>query len=1656
MADIKIYGVLVNDTSEGIVTRSDQVFDKNFGKTQASINEELMDIANSVKDLTITYDDFVTETSKNAVKSSGVFKAIKDVSDHLPFIGSDGYVYVWDPALNDYKRSGTNLTGPAGETGGGIHLIFDAIVLTVDEFGVMSPSSPLRVRAIRQYGQTGLDEFTEGRIRWWYNDIEDEDKPDGESPVDEDGNGVSEVFIDIDPDHHEKVTVRLYLDQAATKLYDQQDVVILKHPTIYKLDLTNENSMVPMEDDEGNVKDEFLETTQAILYYGASQIPFNEIKYSIGENDHDGITTATINEEGIVTLKGWKTAWSNVSIKITAEYKGHIFYATYTIARVSGVAIYRLKPSVTGIKKKKDGTFNVDKLYINIMKVVGSNTGSMTEKVLDLAAEKLSVRYTYNNKVNSNSDIYTIDDIVNEGIPIKDEELPETLDGSLVSEVDVYLVKSGQALEDLDTFIDHETVPLVEDGDDGFNLMLTNENMTIAALADGTQVGQLMNTQGLLYKGIQNLSEKAKWTYKILSGSIKGSPRWHATIPGYLNLAGCEVDKNSDEVEIAVYAQYPSGTGETFQKTCTITKAKQGATGEAGYKSIIFCRTNTVPDTPLNGTTGGTYEKPVPTHDVTSNGESLGIKWHDGIPDGKEKIWSSSRYFSTYSIEGQKATTWTVPTVMSDTENMNIEFTWYDPYIGDPDSDPDFWFDPDKDAEVFQNHTMIYMATQRLENGVPVTHSNADGNETSWTIVRVLGEKGETALRSFVFTRCFDKPATPVGGTIENPIPDPEQGDGTIWYDGIPGGDPLLPVWGSLKTFSSIKHLETDWSEPQIMKDVPNEYDVQYSIKKERPEPPSNDYPSSGADWFDPEDPTATPEIMEQVMWMAQRWYSSDGWSPWDIIKVKGEDGKDGSKAIVRMRGDWRTKEEGGKIEYGEWILSGTSHMDTDNNGNPIEIEEQFQDLVSRKTNEVDQVFKCLKSHKKSDAYDPGYATYEWDEKKQADISTDGMWMRAEKYSFIATDLLYAKELIADVISANRTEIIGEVSGSWEKDYKEGGNSILTKVTTENGKIEFSYWDKSKNDWNLSVDIGYDFKDGCGVLRFYATDGVTPLYNLGPKGLSANSVSSPSVSTTTLNDYIWYTPLIVSCGYFMGRVDAGGNVTYIEKDPFYDSNSGTTITLSLNHDYYYPYMRFNPDLSSTGGQKIYDTYQLLIKKPKAGSFIPQLTLPFSIVDPVNLTNLDYGSSESVEYGGIKFGKGTIGYVCLDPGCNQLSFQKISYSWEKDNNIDYSFGALMPPVRRWTAITPIITDLHEINCNEFTYNSVGDKVQVWYNHQFTAQVPGNAGGEQIFAGRVNKGSDLGSSNYIMVYLNEDFIAYDFLGSLGEDLGSDYFINDLWNNHMAYDFIESGGKVEADLMSQESALSVLTEAIKIFCRLMQRFVGTGVACQITSSSSSSVSIDRGIQWILSQSSPSFPYEGASRNTLYLAKALIEEALSNCNKYYSTDPNAYDSGGYYYSGAVTLGYIFPEDKKFVFNDGKLSVSTRDSEKLSYCNITNGYNTYEVTSATGSAKSMYLLKEGQAEYNPGYLMVETVSSNLGFDRSGITYSGNNTYKLEMTRDVDDWKNGIHFRFKLTPVNYYTAWMEQAFMYDQSNSNYLMPDWYRYSGNYNQTAKRL
>ena len=86
-----------------------------------------------------------------------------------------------------------------------------------------------------------------------------------------------------------------------------------------------------------------------------------------------------------------------------------------------------------------------------------------------------------------------------------------------------------------------------------------------------------------------------------------------------------------------------------------------GAQGESGkFKSIVFKRSNTRPTTP----TGGTYSDPIP-HDPDTN-----ERWSDGIPGGEGLIWASSATF----LGNDHHTAWSIPQIMKDTTDIDIEF----------------------------------------------------------------------------------------------------------------------------------------------------------------------------------------------------------------------------------------------------------------------------------------------------------------------------------------------------------------------------------------------------------------------------------------------------------------------------------------------------------------------------------------------------------------------------------------------------------------------------------------------------------------------------------------------------------------------------------------------------------------------------------------------------------------------------------------------------------------------------------------------------------------------------------------------------------------------------------------------------------------------
>lgn len=136
-----------------------------------------------------------------------------------------------------------------------------------------------------------------------------------------------------------------------------------------------------------------------------------------------------------------------------------------------------------------------------------------------------------------------------------------------------------------------------------------------------------------------------------------------------------------------------------------------GLSPNTAYKSTVFKRSNTAPTTP----TGGSYANPVPTG------------WSDGVPSGEEKLWASTRIFSSDGLDPQQAS-WTTPRQMTDTADFDVEFSSVDnpsAPSGHPNTNSQ-WTNTASKAT-------IWMATAVKNNGV----------WGAWQISRIKGEKGK-------------------------------------------------------------------------------------------------------------------------------------------------------------------------------------------------------------------------------------------------------------------------------------------------------------------------------------------------------------------------------------------------------------------------------------------------------------------------------------------------------------------------------------------------------------------------------------------------------------------------------------------------------------------------------------------------------------------------------------------------------------------------------------------------------------------------------------------------------------------------------------------------------------------------------------------------
>lgn len=173
------------------------------------------------------------------------------------------------------------------------------------------------------------------------------------------------------------------------------------------------------------------------------------------------------------------------------------------------------------------------------------------------------------------------------------------------------------------------------------------------------------------------------------------------------------------------------------------------------------------------------------------------------------------------------------------------------------------------------------------EKHYPLEYNDQDGAfvQVPWTDTVTNPEDITTQFTSFVFTRSNKKPERPLGGSYNHPVP-----DNPIWHNEIPEGED--PVWSSNAIFTNKNTISVIWSEPILLTDSAT-IDICYSKSATKPNNPTTHGIQNDDVWHD------TPTSDDIWMAMATRNSLIADWGNWNIFKIKGENGKDGTSINI-------------------------------------------------------------------------------------------------------------------------------------------------------------------------------------------------------------------------------------------------------------------------------------------------------------------------------------------------------------------------------------------------------------------------------------------------------------------------------------------------------------------------------------------------------------------------------------------------------------------------------------------------------------------------------------------------------------------------------------------------------------------------------------
>ena len=339
-----------------------------------------------------------------------------------------------------------------------------------------------------------------------------------------------------------------------------------------------------------------------------------------------------------------------------------------------------------------------------------------------------------------------------------------------------------------------------------------------------------------------------------------------------------------------VWRSQPGNYNKTVQEFLDSLKGEDGAPGINGTNGINGANgTNGVDG--RDGVSAG-FGTPTASVDTTEGGQ-VGVSITASGPD-TAKIFNFVFHNLASGGGGGGGT--------SPTDTGKVMYSSQATNPGNPDTSSSLW-------HPVRTSYDVWMAFCFLVNG----------SWGDWTILYIGDiDVPYASFKSFAFTRAASQPNAPTGGNYSNPNPET-----TGWYDGIPVGSGA--IWMSSRIFASDgTHSDANWSTPRLLAD--NEFmDYEFSSVA-NPGTPSKATPSSAET-----NPNWSNVASESTIWMGMREISNGAYktgSSWMVVKIKGEDGKDGTSVnILGSKSSIGELPSTGNVTGDGWLVDGVLYV---------------------------------------------------------------------------------------------------------------------------------------------------------------------------------------------------------------------------------------------------------------------------------------------------------------------------------------------------------------------------------------------------------------------------------------------------------------------------------------------------------------------------------------------------------------------------------------------------------------------------------------------------------------------------------------------------------------------------------------------------------